>query len=114
MVCVVASPFVACNVLVERSSWSQDVLQKFAKCVKSHGVRMYGDYACSSCAAQKALFGEAFKEIDYFECHAVGDPCKALNVTSYPTWHLVDGDRITGVTPLKVLAHWTDCSKILT
>lgn len=109
--CVVGAPLLTCPVFEKRFHFSQEALERLGACLTKHGIRMFGDHTCSNCAAQKSLFGAAFKAIDYFECNAPGNPCAPFNITHYPTWHcLADGDRITGVTSAAVLAHWADCT----
>jgi glutaredoxin len=69
---------------------------------------MYGAYWCPHCAEQKALFGEAAKELPYVECDPSGvnprpDLCEKVGVKSFPTW-VVGGERREGVQSLETLA----------
>ena len=69
---------------------------------------MYGSYGCGACAAQKALFGSAFKNVTYVECHSSGvnsnpELCAAKGIRVVPTWE-IDGQFYMGLHPLDDLA----------
>lgn len=76
--------------------------------LKNQGIKMYGAYWCPHCQEQKAMFGEASKQVPYVEC-APGTPnsqaevCQQKQITSYPTWE-VKGKLIEGVQSLADLA----------
>ena len=58
----------------------------FAKCLTAKGFVMYGAVWCSHCTAQKALFGDSFKNIKYVECPDNINLCLTKGVQGYPTW----------------------------
>lgn len=85
----------------------------FAKCVADSGATFYGAYWCPHCATQKGLFKNS-KEIPYVECslpNRAGETeiCREMNIETYPTWILADGERLVGVQQLTVLAQRTGC-----
>ncbi len=86
-----------------------------AACLTEKGTVMYGAYWCPHCSEQKALFGDAFKDIVYIECADPVNPrsqtqaCIDANIESYPTWIRTDGERQTGVRPVEYLASWSGC-----
>lgn len=64
-----------------------------AKYLNKNGAKMYGSYKCPHCNAQKALFGDASKYVDYVECDPTGpDPrpnlCFSRGIMNYPTWEI--------------------------
>ena len=80
-----------------------------AKHLAKIGVVMYGSYRCPHCAAQKELFGEAFRYIKYVEC----DPsakgtnpalCYEKGIEMYPTWE-IQGNFYAGVRSLEGLSN---------
>ncbi len=79
-----------------------------AKHLGSIDARMYGSFKCPHCNQQKELFGEAFKNVRYVECHPRGknaNPslCLAKGIRRYPTWE-IKGRFYEGMMPLKELA----------
>lgn len=62
--------------------------EELAKCLTNNGVKMYGSIKCSHCAEQKALFGDAFKFIDYVECTTNQSACS--NLEGVPAWEIKD------------------------
>ncbi|MBD2102971.1 vitamin K epoxide reductase family protein [Leptolyngbya sp. FACHB-261] len=78
------------------------------------GAKMYGAYWCPHCLEQKALFGEAAKQLDYVECDPNGENprpqlCQAKNIQGYPTWE-IKGQMIEGSQPLDKLADLSNYS----
>jgi len=63
-------------------------VQTLAHCIRDHGVEMYGSNACPVCIRQKALFGENFEFIKFYDCRTQeGEgPCSNAKITRYPTW----------------------------
>jgi len=80
-----------------------------AQCLAEKKVTMYGAEWCSHCQAQKALFGEAFKEVPYVECPDNIQQCIAKGVEAYPTWIFGDGERAVGEQTLQFLAQKAGC-----
>ena len=89
-------------------------LDDFARCLTKAGARFYGTSWCPHCAAQRRMFGTAFRDVTYVECSVNGtkdttEECRAAGVTSYPTWTFADGSRATGELSLERLASRTRC-----
>jgi uncharacterized membrane protein len=76
--------------------------------LKDSGIKMYGAYWCPHCQEQKAMFGDASKQVPYVECapgaaNAKPELCHQKLIGSYPTWE-VNGKLIEGVQSLSQLA----------
>jgi len=84
-------------------------LDGFAQCLAAKNITMYGAYWCSHCQAQKAIFGEAFRFVNYVECTAEAKKCLDNGVSGYPTWILGDGTRLEGERELAELSRVTGC-----
>jgi hypothetical protein len=84
-------------------------LEVFAQCLTDKGTKMYGAYWCSHCKAQKEKFGDSFKKIKYIECTENPKECEAAGITSYPTWIFSTGEKLSGETPLELLAEKSAC-----
>lgn len=83
-----------------------------AKHLGGLGATMYGSFKCPHCNEQKELFGEAFSNIRYVECHNRGDNanpslCLAKGIRRYPTWE-IEGKFYEGLIPLRELAVISD------
>ena len=81
---------------------------KLAQFLTAKGMIMYGAYWCPHCKDQKALFGDAFKYVDYVECDPQGpnanpDECTAQGIDGYPTW-IYQGTKYSGEQALSKLA----------
>jgi uncharacterized membrane protein len=79
-----------------------------ARHLRETGAVMYGAHWCPHCAEQKALFGDAAKDIPYVECAADGlngrpDLCEKAGVKVFPTW-IMGTERREGVQSLSALA----------
>jgi uncharacterized membrane protein/glutaredoxin len=79
-----------------------------AKHLTETGAIMYGSYRCPHCAAQKGLFGEAFKYIRYVECDPTSKEanlalCLEKGIRGYPTWE-IRGNFYTGLRSLEELS----------
>ena len=82
--------------------------EKLAKYMTKQGMVLYGAYWCSHCKAQKELFGDAVRYLDYVECDAKGDnanpdECVAKGIEGYPTW-IYNGEKYSGEQSLSKLA----------
>jgi hypothetical protein len=89
-------------------------LDAFARCLGEKNATMYGSFLCSHCEDQKKLFGPSFQYVPYVECSVRGSrqmtfPCMAAQIRLTPTWIFADGERRTGVQPLKDLSVKTAC-----
>jgi uncharacterized membrane protein/glutaredoxin len=82
-----------------------------ARHLREQGAVMYGAYWCPHCTEQKALFGDAAKDIPYVECakDAVNgrpDLCEKAGVKSFPTW-IMGTERREGTQSLRALADFS-------
>jgi uncharacterized membrane protein len=82
-----------------------------ARHLREQGAVMYGAYWCPHCTEQKALFGDAAKDIPYVECakdgvHARPDLCEQARVKSFPTW-VMGTERREGTQSLRALADFS-------
>lgn len=82
-------------------------MDTFAQCLNKAGAKMYGTATCSHCMAQKALFGDSFKNINYVDC--IVAPTMCSNIANVPTWSYADGSTTQGVQSLEALAKKTNC-----
>ena len=83
-----------------------------ARHLREKGAVMYGAYWCPHCTEQKALFGDAAKDLPYVECDPAGvnarpDLCEKAGVKSFPTW-VMDGRRREGVQSPQALAEFSN------
>ncbi len=86
-----------------------------AQCLKDGGATFYGAFWCPHCQKQKALFGDAEKELPYVECstpdgNAQTQACIDKQIQSYPTWIFKDGTQLTGEVSLAILEEKGGCS----
>ena len=84
---------------------------EFAQCLTDAGLKMYGTEWCPHCKAQKELFGNSFKNVDYIDCDRNRETCLIEGVKGYPTWK-INGESVSGTQPLESLAGLTDCELI--
>lgn len=85
-------------------------LDAFAACLSSKGFAMYGLYSCPHCQAEKALFGDSFRYVNYVECSTETDKCLAENVEAVPTWIGPNGARLVGTQSLAQLSQASGCA----
>jgi glutaredoxin len=79
-----------------------------ATCMTAAGATMYGTEWCPHCKAQKEMFGNSFKLINYVDCDKRLDDCKNAGVEGYPTWS-INGSLYPGTQNLYILASKTGC-----
>lgn len=84
-------------------------IEALAKCLTQKGVAMYGAYWCPHCQAQKKIFGDSFKYVNYVECTKDIKKCQEKKIEGYPTWIFKNGDRIKGEASFEELAKKTAC-----
>jgi uncharacterized membrane protein/glutaredoxin len=82
-----------------------------ARHLREKGAVMYGAYWCPHCTEQKALFGDAAKDLPYVECDKGGvnarpDLCEKAGVKSFPTW-VMGNERREGVQSPQALADFS-------
>jgi len=87
---------------------------EFATCVNDSGATFFGAFWCPHCLEQKRDFGKSSKLLPYVECSKPNrqgqlQVCIDENIESYPTWEFSDGERITGLVPLEIIAEKTSC-----
>lgn len=85
-----------------------------AQCLADRGATFYGAFWCPHCTAQKEMFGNSAELLPYVECstpdgQAQTAVCAEANITTYPTWVLADGERLSGTQTLAGLAEATEC-----
>ncbi len=85
-------------------------LDSFAKCLAGKGFTMYGLYSCPHCQAEKQLFGDSFKYVDYIECSENAQKCTADGVDAVPTWIEPSGARLVGTQTLETLSTASGCA----
>ncbi|MDT8067046.1 MAG: hypothetical protein ROO76_02655 [Terriglobia bacterium] len=89
-------------------------LDRFAKCLASKKVTMYGSHLCPHCEDQKRLFGSSFKYVPYVECSIPGSrqmtfDCQVEMIRYTPTWILASEERLVGTQSLQTLSDKTGC-----
>lgn len=84
----------------------------FAKCLTERGVSMYGTETCPHCKNQKAMFGDAFKYINYTDCEKNLQACLDKNIIGYPSWTFPDGRLLQGEQSLEILSRVSGCQLI--
>jgi hypothetical protein len=89
----------------------------FARCLRDHGVKMYGAWWCPHCQDQKEMFADSFEFVNYTECGVKGDVhkksqiCIDENIKAFPTWQFPPtGERVERVFSLQELSDRTGCS----
>src|SRR5258708_4053201 len=112
LVVAVLAPFGAAFIFAMPSSAGSGSEAALARHLRESGAVMYGAYWCPHCEEQKALFGDAARDLPYVECDPNGvnarpDLCEKAGVKAFPTW-TIGGQRREGVQSLGALA---DASK---
>lgn len=83
-------------------------LVAFAKALRDAGATMYGAYWCPHCLAQKELFQDGAKFLNFVEVTDANRQPNQIaidqNITSYPTWVFANGSRLEGEQTLAALA----------
>jgi hypothetical protein len=69
---------------------------------------MFGTATCSHCLAQKKLFGDSFKYVNYTDC--IVAPTMCSNVAAIPTRLFADGSTLVGEQSLATLAEKSKCA----
>ncbi len=87
---------------------------EFTKCLSDKDIKMYGAFWCPHCQEQKRLFGSSQKYLNYVECstpdgNGQTDICKNNQITSYPTWEMQDGTRLSGSQSFEKLSEISGC-----
>lgn len=108
----VLAPFGAAFIFAMPEGGSAAYEAALARHLRDQGAVMYGAYWCPHCTEQKALFGDAAKDLPYVECDPKGmnarpDLCEKAGVKSFPTWVLGDKRR-EGVQTPQALADFSN------
>lgn len=85
-------------------------IEALARCLTDKSVVMYGAYWCPHCQAQKKMFGDSFKYINYVECTKEIKKCEEKKIDGYPTWIFKDGKRAKGEVSFSDLAAKSSCN----
>jgi hypothetical protein len=106
--------FFVCALATSGVSGEKQNLDRFAKCLASKKLLMYGSFFCSHCDDQKQMFGTSFQYIPYVECSIPGSreltvSCKFAQIQHTPTWILGNGERLIGVQQLQTLSTKAGC-----
>ena len=83
---------------------------KFAQCLAEKGAVMYGAEWCSHCKAQKAVFGNSFKYVNYVECPDNTQLCIDKGVQGFPTWLVGTSTKIEGFDENKTMKALSDAT----
>ncbi len=97
------------NIADDGTSTANSFQLGLAKYLSQSGARMYGSYKCTHCNAQKALFGDAAKYLNYVECDPSGpnaqpNLCFSQGIMNYPTWE-INGRYYEGAKSLPELSN---------
>ncbi|HEY7204355.1 MAG TPA: vitamin K epoxide reductase family protein [Methylomirabilota bacterium] len=108
----ILAPFGAAFIFAMPEGGSAAFEAALARHLRDQGAVMYGAYWCPHCTEQKALFGDAAKDLPYVECDPKGvnarpDLCEKAGVKSFPTWTMGDKRR-EGVQTPQALADFSD------
>lgn len=90
-----------------------------AQCLSVKGIKIYGASPCAQCEAQKQLFGEAWKYVDYIDCsdeQGVPIPkpqCRGMHLRTLPTWVFPNNNvRLESEVPLEKLEEISGCKRM--
>jgi uncharacterized membrane protein len=90
-------------------------------CITENGVNMYGSFRCAVCAKTRAMFGDAFENINEIECHPQGENpqtqlCLDKKISGTPTWILEpEGEEIKrfhGFMNVDELKEFSGCTEV--
>ncbi|MCB9359629.1 hypothetical protein H6503_06885 [Candidatus Woesearchaeota archaeon] len=90
------------------SSKDPGAYDDFALCISDYGAKMYGTEWCSHCNAQKDMFGNSFRNVNFIDCDQNKDACLRAGIQAYPTW-IIAGEMYEGTQSMESLAELTDC-----
>ncbi len=104
-------PFAAAFIYAMPAGGGSGFEGALARHLREKGAVMYGAYWCPHCTEQKALFGDAAKDVPYVECAKDGvnarpDLCERAGVKSFPTW-VMGTERREGTQSLRALADFS-------
>lgn len=113
-VAMVLPALVAVAVTAAIFLWPQPVPElapraRFAECLTSKNVVMYGQDTCLNCKKQKTMFAEDFRRIHYINCDIHQDECTQKGIQGYPTW-MYNGQSLMGVQTFQKLGALSGCA----
>jgi len=85
-------------------------LDSFARCLTEKKITMYGASWCPHCQAQKKMFGDSFRLVQYVECPENIKLCFEKGVQLFPTWIFDDGRKFEGAQSLEKLSELSVCA----
>jgi hypothetical protein len=85
-----------------------------AMCLTQKGYRYYGASWCGYCDMQEKSFGPGYSRLRAVDCSPPDSQgkmpeCVAEEITTFPTWILPDGSKMTGLQSLETLAEKSGC-----
>lgn len=81
----------------------------FAQCLTEKGATMYGASWCKYCQAQKKVFGDAFRFVNYVECPDNVQFCIDKGIQGYPTW-LIGSSTVSGFSENSTMKELSEIS----
>lgn len=81
---------------------------RLTDCFRNNGAEMYGTSWCPHCQRQKAMFGESWQKMTYFDCDLQKDICDEKKIEGYPTW-IINGTYYSGEQTWDKLKKATGC-----
>ncbi len=97
----------------QASTGAQKDYTPFVEALNEKGVVYYKSYTCNNCKRQEQMIGDAYKKLDFVECHPKGpdgnpELCLQKDITHTPTFILepdgIEVKRVTGLQSLEELA----------
>ena len=104
-----SQPIINDNIGASTATTTENSLDIFAKCTALKGLTMYGAAWCSHCTAQKKLFGDSFKYVNYVECPDNIKLCDDRGILGYPTWIDNAGKKYEGEQSFDTISKITGC-----
>jgi len=86
---------------------NSNVDEELAKCIGENSI-LYVRTGCSTCEAQKDLFGDSIKHLQIIDCMTQAQECASNGITSVPTW-IINGNRHVNVQSIDKLKSLTRC-----
>ena len=100
---IIISLIILSNTCITGNCVQESSYDDFAKYLTSEGISMAGTDWCSHCKAQKELFGDSFRYVDFHNCDSERSWCLGNGVEGYPTWIFPDGQLYPGTRSIEQL-----------
>jgi len=110
IILIILGAFVNVAMRPKKATVSAGHYDDFAQCLASANLTMYGAVSCSHCQAEKALFGDSFKDVSYVECTENPKLCLDKGIEGYPTWIDKNGRKYVGEQGLERLSEISGCA----